>query len=121
MAESRKGGKEKGTGDAKSGMWEGRGSPGRKKRGKGDGGDKSPAWSSQDLGSTAIKTNRTELGSDESIEISHVKITRRIFGSPVEYNNTRVHVLPPEANRSAPTWIQHDSFMIISARYSGSY
>ena len=33
-------------------MWDGRGSLGRGKGGKGKGGDKSPAWSSQDLGST---------------------------------------------------------------------
>ena len=37
----------------KRGRREGRGSLGRgKKRGKGNGGDKSPAWPSQDLGST---------------------------------------------------------------------
>jgi len=45
--------KEKGTGEGERGRREARGSLGwGKKGGKGNGGDKSPAWSSQDLGST---------------------------------------------------------------------
>ena len=54
-----RGGEGKGEGDrgGKRGRREGRGSLGRgKKGGKGNGGDKSPAWSSQDLGSTETIT-----------------------------------------------------------------
>jgi len=47
--------KEKGTGEGKRGRWEGRGSLARGKEGSGmDQGDKSPAWSSQDFGSTVV-------------------------------------------------------------------
>ena len=50
-------GKEKGTWEGERGRREGRGSLGRgKKGGKGNGGDESPAWSYQDLGSTAKLT-----------------------------------------------------------------
>jgi len=47
--------KEKGTWEGERGRREGRGSMGRGKEGRGmDRGDKSPAWSSQDLDSTAV-------------------------------------------------------------------
>jgi len=59
--------KEKGTGEGEMGMQEGRGSLGMgKKGGKRSGGDKSPAWSSQDLG----RNGSTDQGRPASLASS---------------------------------------------------